>query len=211
MTKSKPKNTVISSPTDLYETIIIYVRTLENSKKMKARYELYQFAKHLGVERKLNTLSPPEIGDYGDLLSSRIAVSDTHDRMDTVKQFLFYLHDENLIDENLNLAAHIRTRKSYRFRNSKKTVTNLRIPNQPTVTRSRHATLTKKLNVLFKERNRLAETIQIAAQDKDVRENAPLEAAREAQGINTGKINEIESMLRGAVLIEDEKGSKNKP
>ncbi len=103
----------------------------------------------------------------------------------------------------------MRTRRSYRSRNSK-TITNLRLPNQPTLTKSRHLALTKRLNILFKERNRLAETIQIAAQDKDVRENAPLEAAREAQGINTAKINEIESMLRGAVIIPDEKGKIKK-
>ena len=207
--KTKVK-TNTTAPINLYEIIKIYVKTLENAKKMKARYELYQFAKHLGVERKLTTLSPPEIGDYGDLLSSRIAVSDTHDRMETVKQFLFYLHEEELIDQDLNLASHIRTRKLYRSRNNKKTITNLRMPNQPTVTKSRHTALTKKLNVFFKERNRLAETIQIAAQDKDVRENAPLEAAREAQGLNNAKIHEIESMLRGAVLVEDEKGAKDK-
>ena len=109
----------------------------------------------------------------------------------------------------MNLASHIRSRRSYRSRNMKN-VTNLSLPNQPTVTKSRHNALTKKLKILLKERNRLAETIQIAAQDKDVRENAPLEAAREAQGINTGKINEIESMLRGAVIVPDEKGNMKK-
>jgi len=220
MTKSKTKTTTKSKTKttepikidpdleEIYEAVKVYVKTIPNSERMKVRYELYQFVKHIGLERKINTLTPPEIGDYGDLLSSRVAVSDTYDRMDTVKKFLLFLTENELVDENLNLSSHMRTRRSYRSRSDKKTITNL--PNQPTVTKSRHAALTKRLNVLLKERNRLAETIQIAAQDKDVRENAPLEAAREAQGINTGKINEIESMLRGAVIVADEKGKIKK-
>tara|TARA_B100000686_G_C16637855_1_gene888321 strand:- start:319 stop:1179 length:861 start_codon:yes stop_codon:yes gene_type:complete len=212
MTKTKTnttKNPKSDQPKTLNEAIKVYVKTIENNLKMKTRYELSQFAKHLGPDRSLTSLSPPEIGDYGDLLSSRIAVSDTHDRMDSVKKFLLFLHDEELIDENMNLATHIRSRRSYRSRNMKK-VSNLSLPNQPTITKSRHNALTKKLKLLLKERNRLAETIQIAAQDKDVRENAPLEAAREAQGINTAKINEVESMLRGAVIVADEKGKIQK-
>ena len=212
-TKSKTKTTepikIDPDSEKIYEAVKVYIKTIPNSERMKARYELYQFAKHIGLERKINTLTPPEIGDYGDLLSSRVAVSDTYDRMDTLKKFLLFLTENELVDDNLNLASHMRTRRSYRSRNSK-TITNLRLPNQPTLTKSRHLALTKRLNILFKERNRLAETIQIAAQDKDVRENAPLEAAREAQGINTAKINEIESMLRGAVIIPDEKGKIKK-
>ena len=153
-TKSKTKTTEpIKIDPDLekiFEAIKVYVKTIPNSERMKVRYELYQFAKHIGLERKINTLTPPEIGDYGDLLSSRVAVSDTYDRMDTVKKFLLFLTENELVDENLNLASHMRTRRSYRSKNSK-TITNLRLPNQPTVTKSRHATLTKKLNVLLKE------------------------------------------------------------
>ncbi len=212
--KSKTKTTEpIKFSPDLekvFEAVKIYVKTIPSSERMKVRYELYQFAKYIGFERKINTLTPPEIGDYGDLLSSRIAVSETYDRMDTVKKFLLFLTENELVDENLNLPSHMRTRRSYKSKISKNTIMNLRLPSQPTLTRSRHVALTKRLNVLLKERNRLAETIQIAAQDKDVRENAPLEAAREAQGLNTTKINEIESMLRGAVIVADEKGKFKK-
>ena len=208
-TTNTTKKTNSDKPKILHEAIKVYVKTLESNQKMRARYELSQFSKHIGENRDLTSISPPEIGDYGDLLSSRIALSDTHDRMDIIKKFLIYLSDEQLIDENMSLASHIRSRRSYRSR-SIKNMTNLSLPNQPTVTKSRHTALTKKLKLLLKERNRLAETIQIAAQDKDVRENAPLEAAREAQGINTGKINEIESMLRGAVIVADEKGNMKK-
>ena len=44
--------------------------------------------------------------------------------MDTVKKFLLFLTENELVDENLNLASHMRTRRSYRSRSSK-TITNL--------------------------------------------------------------------------------------
>ena len=44
--------------------------------------------------------------------------------------------------------------------------------------------------------------IQRAAADKDVRENAPLEAAREQLGLVESRIRQIEETLRGAVVVE---------
>lgn len=60
----------------------------------------------------------------------------------------------------------------------------------------------KQLTQLQNERVRIVEDIQRAAADGDVRENAPLEAAREAQGMAVGKIQEIEATLKVAVIID---------
>jgi transcription elongation factor GreA len=48
----------------------------------------------------------------------------------------------------------------------------------------------------------LADEIQRAASDGDVRENAPLEAARENQGMVMAKIREIEATMKMAVVID---------
>tara|TARA_A100001037_G_C14680151_1_gene426973 strand:+ start:138 stop:563 length:426 start_codon:yes stop_codon:yes gene_type:complete len=62
--------------------------------------------------------------------------------------------------------------------------------------------MTKQLAQLQDERVRIVQDIQRAAADGDVRENAPLEAAREAQGMTIGKIQEIEATLKVAVIID---------
>ena len=62
--------------------------------------------------------------------------------------------------------------------------------------------MTKQLSTLQEERIRIVADIQRAAADGDVRENAPLEAAREAQGMTMGKIREIEATLKVAVIID---------
>ena len=46
--------------------------------------------------------------------------------------------------------------------------------------------------------------IKNAAADKDVRENSPLEAAREQQGQNEDRIKEIEAILSRAVPVQSQ-------
>ena len=50
--------------------------------------------------------------------------------------------------------------------------------------------------------------INKAAADKDFRENAPLEAAREKQGLIESQIKTIEETMRKSVIISTKKNSK---
>ena len=70
------------------------------------------------------------------------------------------------------------------------------------MTAERITTLKNELDGLKGMRQDMADAIKIAAADKDFRENAPLDAAKEAQGLNEGRISEIEEMLRRAFVPE---------
>ena len=59
-----------------------------------------------------------------------------------------------------------------------------------------------QLDELKRQRAPLAKEIQKAAADKDVRENAPLEAAREQLGQVESRILEIERTLSKVVIID---------
>lgn len=61
---------------------------------------------------------------------------------------------------------------------------------------------------LKKQRPVIAESLRVAMQDKDFRENAPLDAARDAQGHLEAKIRNIETQIRNAVIVsaEDKQG-----
>jgi len=63
--------------------------------------------------------------------------------------------------------------------------------------------MVNQLAELKGQRAPLALEIQKAAADKDVRENSPLEAAREQLGQVEARIREIESTLIKAVVIDD--------
>lgn len=71
------------------------------------------------------------------------------------------------------------------------------------------ATLEQQLEELKGQRPRMAEVLHAAMADKDFRENAPLDAARNEQAQLEGRIRDIEGRLRHAVIIDpDEKGGR---
>ena len=71
------------------------------------------------------------------------------------------------------------------------------------------AALERQLEELKAQRPVMAELLHAAMADKDFRENAPLDAAREEQAQLEGRIRDIEGRLRHAVIIDpDEKGGR---
>ena len=116
-------------------------------------------------------------------------------------RMLGYLHDNELIGTDLNIPSHLRSKRMLTTRRSKTKLTSFE--EGPKLTRSRYKTLIGQLDKLNKQKMELAVDIQNAAADGDVRENAPLEAAREAQGMVMAKITDIENLMRGAIIIDD--------
>jgi transcription elongation factor GreA len=141
------------------------------------------------------------VGDYSQLLTSRMANADTHSRLATVKKFLIYLHDNELIPADLNIPSHLRSKRILMTKRGRSSVRTFKEGSK--ITRSRFKTLNAQLEKLNKEKMRLATDIQNARVDGDVRENAPLEAAREAQGMVMSKITDLENLMRGAIIIDD--------
>ena len=70
------------------------------------------------------------------------------------------------------------------------------------LTRQGFEEIKARLAVLKEERPKIAEELHKAAADKDFRENAPLEAAREKQGHIEGQIRQLEDTLKNAEVIE---------
>ena len=66
-----------------------------------------------------------------------------------------------------------------------------------------YAALELELASLKKERPRLAQELNLAAADRDFRENAPLEAAREQQGQIEARIREIGAILKTATILDE--------
>jgi transcription elongation factor GreA len=62
--------------------------------------------------------------------------------------------------------------------------------------------LVAQVELLKGERVSIVEDIRRAMEDKDFRENAPLEAAKERQGIIESKIRELEAGLVSAVVMQ---------
>ncbi|TDI93355.1 MAG: hypothetical protein E2O75_01775 [Chloroflexi bacterium] len=175
-----------------------YVRQLPRDAKRSAQPEIAKFVRWIGGQRAIDTLIPSEIGEYNEVFGARTATRDATERLSAVKLFLAFLKKKGHIE--INLAQHLRLRKSRTA--ASKAITMANPTRSVRLTQSGFNEMTKQLSQLQDERIKIVGDIQKAAADGDVRENAPLEAAREAQGMAIGKIREIEATLKVAVIID---------
>ncbi len=186
----------------LSEAFQVYVQQMPEDAKAKAQPEIAKFVRWLGGERLLDSIAASEIGEYSELQTARSTSTDAQERLATVKAFLAFLKKSGTIETNL--AQHLRVRKS---RTSATRAAATRVAQQQVrLTKAGYDQMTKQLAQLHEQRQSLVIDIQKAAADGDVRENAPLEAARENQGMVMAKIREIEGTLKMAVVID---GSRN--
>ena len=175
-----------------------YVRQLPKDAKRSAQPEIAKFVRWIGGQRNIDTLIPSEIGEYNEVFGARTATRDATERLSAVKLFLAFLKKKGHIE--VNLAQHLRLRKSRSA--ASKAIATINPTRSVRLTQSGYNEMTKQLAQLQDERVKIVGDIQKAAADGDVRENAPLEAAREAQGMAIGKIREIEATLKVAVIID---------
>ncbi len=193
--------------TTLLETVGEY---LEYAKKRKGYNpeqtpkELQRFVSWCGPNRLMAKLPPPLIGEYADRVAGTGTTPQAAERLKVVRELLSYVRNKELgpKDKNgkqVNLAHHVRVRRA-RVRQTRSAVQEEKFIE---LTAEGHELLVSELETLKSQRRQLAQEIQRAAADKDVRENAPLEAAREEAGRVESRMREIESTLSNAVVIDE--------
>lgn len=159
-----------------------------------AHQELHRFGRSLGLERELELLRAPDVAAYAENIVA--SGGDIHGRLAPVKEFLNYSKKKNLSDQSL--APHVKIPRAAVPKGN----TAIEGFQYVAMTAEGIASLKSEMNGLKGHRQDMADAIKIAAADKDFRENAPLDAAKEAQGLNEGRISEIEEMLRRAFVPE---------
>jgi|TARA_B100001971_G_scaffold208261_1_gene229810 transcription elongation factor GreA len=171
-------------------------KTLSTQKKKAAQTEISRFVRHLGSDRSIRTIIPSEIGEYSNDFVKRTSQTE-HEKIKSVKKFLAFLVNNQYT--NANLSQHLRLRRSRNTRALQNIATK-----SVNLTQSGYDGMKVQLSQLQKERIRLTGEIERAAADGDVRENAPLEAARENQAMVMSKMRDIESTLKIAEIIDSQ-------
>lgn len=197
-TSEAPETTEEQMVLSLNKAFQMYVRQMPQDTKKTAQPEIAKFVRWIGADRLINSIIPSEIGEYNEMFGAKTATRDATERLSAVKLFLTFLKKKEHIE--VNLAQHLRLRKSRT--SSSKMAVETNMTRSVRLTQSGFNEMIKQLASLQEERIRTVADIQRAAADGDVRENAPLEAAREAQGMTMGKIREIEATLKVAVIID---------
>ena len=181
----------------LSEAVTMFLATLSPEQKQESQQELNRFVRWYGGERPINELNAREIGNYGDNISA--FVTDPVKKLEPVRSFLSYAKKKKLVE--ISLAPHLRVSKATQRRSVKRVSVEI---TPASLTSEGYATLESELEALKSERPRIAEQLRHASADKDFRENAPLEAAREHQGQIEARIRELEAALKGSTIAKEE-------
>jgi transcription elongation factor GreA len=171
-----------------------FLATLPLEQRDASQQEVYAFVRWQGWDKPFSVLTAPEIGNYAE----RLSLSDTdHERkLGLVRAFLTYAKGQGWTDKNMSV--HLKSKKG----KSKGTPAGAgQEVLTHTLSREGYAKLQSELAELKVKRTQVIEEMRRAAADKDFRENAPLEAAREQRGRVEGQIRELESILKSAQII----------
>jgi transcription elongation factor GreA len=157
--------------------------------------EALRFARWFGDERKATDLRPADLEAYVETIGANSPNASV--RADALKGFLAYCHKQKILPERM--VSHVRVRRS----SVRRGASQIEAAQQLQLTAEGKASLEKELEDLIAQRPLLAAELQAARADGDVRENAPLDAARETQGQIEARIRELEGTLRHAVVAEE--------
>jgi len=180
----------------LGEAATRFLAGLPDEEKGVSQQEVYRFVRWYGWERALAELTAPEVASYAEHLSS--SDTDYAKKLGLIQAFLVYVKKEGWVKSNL--AIHLKAKKrgarlqpSFK-RGSSETVS---------LTKQGYAALEAELAALKGRRSEAIDEVRRAAADKDFRENAPLQAAREQLSHLKGQIKKLEETLKSAVVIDE--------
>ncbi len=189
--RSQPSNPEII----LGEAVGLYLSTVPSELSSEIQQDVFKFVRWYGETRQMASLTGQEIANYSEQLNSSPTKAIEH--LNAVKQFLHYAHKQGFTAANLS--AHVRVKKLPAKTSAK---TQGKAEEAIILTSQGYEELKHKLSALKEERPKIADELRKAAADKDFRENAPLEAAREKQGHVEGQIRELENTMKRAKVVE---------
>ena len=166
------------------------------TRRGEAQRDVSKFLRWFGQDRSLKSLMPPDLESYAAAATTSVVGGDVHIRV--VREFLTFARKKGLV--SANLGTHLKVRRVTRRRGPPPRRAS---PDAPLrLTAEGRQEMEQQLVWLREESVRNSAEIKKAAADKDVRENAPLETARQRHGELASRILEIEDNLEQAQLLQ---------
>ncbi len=174
-----------------------YISAMKPADRPTSAPVLQAFARWFGSERSIKEIDPVQLERYQEQMSA--SGQDPANKLEPLRQFLSDARSKKLID--VALASHVKIRRKTALERQ-----NMGRPveiEKVEVTRAGFEQLQAELVRLEGEELPAAiSAMASAAADKDFRENAPLDAAREKQAHLEARIRELETLLKRAVVVE---------
>ncbi len=188
-----------------------FLNAIEPEKAREERPEVERFVEWLGAEREMGGLGGDEIASYlRERFPDAPAADDEESELDEtsaaqiepLRAFLAYASRLAFTEENL--VPHLRLGEGAGGARGGAGAAAELGGKAYYVTLEGVAALEQELEDLKARRPEIAAELRAAMADKDFRENAPLDAARDQQAHLEARIRVIEDQLRHAVIIDPE-------
>ncbi len=156
---------------------------------------LSRFVRWLGPERDLNAIMPIELERYQEQLGE-VGIDPTRS-LEGLRNFLAEARKRRWTDTNLGV--HIKVRR----KTAPARAANAGVEQRVEMTQAGLEALQGELTRLERDvRPRLTEDLQRAAADKDFRENAPYDAAKQRLAEVQTRINSLRAQISAAAIVE---------
>lgn len=185
---------VDAAETTLADAAGSFLETLPGEQRIARQAEVQRFVRWCGADRALSHLHGQEVANYADTLAGGGAGATR--RAEDVRAFLVYAQKAGYT--TTNLGVHLRLRKS----SARRKAVVQAAPEEVPITVEERAAREAELASLKSQRPQILQDIQRAMEDKDFRENAPLDAARQQKAFVEGRIRELEVTLDQAVIVD---------
>ena len=172
-----------------------FLETLPGEKKEVGQQEVNRFARWYGIDRPLAGMAGQQVASYAD---EQLTASDPdyQSKIEAVRAFLAYAKKSGWT--KTNMAVHLKIK-----RKPVPVVSKQPLPEAICLTEKGYAAIKEELAALKSQRHEVIDEMRRAAADKDFRENAPLQAARERRGHLEGRIKELEATVKLATVTEN--------
>jgi transcription elongation factor GreA len=181
----------------LGEAATLYLGKISTKDRDASQPEVYRFARWYGWESSFATLAGPAVANYAEQLN--VSDLDYEKKLTILRAFFAYAKKAGW--SATNLSTHLKAKKG----KAAVVAGGGRAQEAVTLTQQRYDELKAELEKLKKRSRELVGEMQRAAADKDFRENAPLQYAREERGHIEGRIKELEQTLKSANIIGEKK------
>jgi transcription elongation factor GreA len=179
-------------PPTLTEAASQYLAALPQNQRQESQPEVYRFVRWYGADRRTAELRGHDVSAYAEALGA--SAVDAPQRLEVLRGFLSFVRKQKFTPTNL--ATHVRLRKT-----SAKATAGGAPVREVHLTPEGHKALQAELESLRAQRPRVADDLRKAMADKDFRENAPLDAAREHQAHMEARIRDIEATLSDVIIV----------
>jgi transcription elongation factor GreA len=193
---TEPQNTDVN----VSEAMGRYGATLKPEDKQAQQQELNRFVRWF-ERRPMSDMTAQEVEKYQEEFEKTGADSR---RLEPIKLFLAYAHKQGFTDINYGKFVRIRRTITRGGRSVSRAVSQVEMPTGEMLTAEGFQRLQDELDTLINvKRPEIARDLFEARIDKDFRENAPYDAAKQHQAEVEARIRQLQGILARAQIIEE--------